>query len=75
MTEQQPSFDSAKYKNAQREQWNKSRPAYRFEWQEDKTPMFSESHDEKLLRQIILKAPNSESLVTIRHISVSQLSP
>lgn len=29
MTEQQPSFDAAKYKNAQREQWNKDGAAWR----------------------------------------------
>ena len=29
MAEQQPSFDAAKYKNAQREQWNKDGAAWR----------------------------------------------
>ena len=30
MAEQQPTFDAAKYKNAQREQWNKDGAAWRY---------------------------------------------
>ena len=60
MAEQQPSFDAAKYKNAQREQWNKDGAAWRYwnstldRWYGDAT---REMHD--VLRLELGREPES----------------